>query len=111
MQRQTTHVARVSQTFSCGDQVKVTTELLCVKDACSQKPKLQPRHVGPFTVLGEVNVDAYRSELPGYYNAVHNVFHASGLRPGLERDSARTLAHTFSLSACTPCFEQGGPST
>jgi hypothetical protein len=82
----------VSHTFSPGDQVKVTTEILSVKGAGSQKPKLQPRYVGPFTVLGEVNPDAYRLELPDHYHAVHNVFHVSGLRPWFERDHARTLA-------------------
>jgi hypothetical protein len=82
----------VSHTFSPGDQVKVTTEILSVKVAGSQKPKLQPKYVGSFTVLGEVNPDAYRLELPDHYHAVHDVFHVSGLRPWFERDHARTLA-------------------
>jgi hypothetical protein len=47
-------------------------------------PKLLPRFVGPFKVIAVVNPVAFRLELPRTMR-VHNVFHASLLKPFISR--------------------------
>jgi len=47
-------------------------------------PKLMPRFVGPFRISAIINPLAFRLELPGRMR-VHNVFHASLLKPFIER--------------------------
>ena len=42
--------------------------------------KLQPRFVGPFTILQRVGKVAYRLELPSSLSRIHDVFHVSMLK-------------------------------
>ncbi|GJU51541.1 hypothetical protein Tco_1221096, partial [Tanacetum coccineum] len=42
--------------------------------------KLNPRHIGPFKVLGKVGEVAYKLELPQELSRVHNTFHVSNLK-------------------------------
>ena len=48
----------VSYTYTIGDQVKVSTEHLVPRVASTQRPKLQPRNVGPFEMIEQVNAGA-----------------------------------------------------
>jgi hypothetical protein len=46
----------------------------------SVKGKLAPRYIGPFLVLEQCGLVAYRLQLPETLSAVHNVFHVSQLK-------------------------------
>ncbi|GJS52178.1 putative reverse transcriptase domain-containing protein [Tanacetum coccineum] len=47
---------------------------------CRSPGKLNPRYVGPFKVLENVGVVAYKLELPQELSRVHNTFHVSNLK-------------------------------
>jgi hypothetical protein len=82
----------VSYHYNNGDQVKVSTNHLSVRGPSSQVAKFMPRYIGPFTVIEQVNPGAYRLELPSMYQAVHDVFNESALRPWFDREGSRTLS-------------------
>ena len=44
------------------------------------KGKLAPRYVGPFLIVEQCGLVAYRLELPAHLSVVHNIFHVSQLR-------------------------------
>jgi acetolactate synthase regulatory subunit len=48
------------------------------------KGKLSPRFIGPFKILERVGEVAYRLELPNQLSDVHDVFHISQLKKGLQ---------------------------
>jgi acetolactate synthase regulatory subunit len=48
------------------------------------KGKLSPRFIGPFKTLERVGEVAYRLELPNQLSDVHDVFHISQLKKGLQ---------------------------
>jgi hypothetical protein len=50
-----------------------------------------PRFIGLFTVVEQVNPGAYRLELPSSYEAAHDVFNESTLRPWFSREASRTF--------------------
>ena len=54
-----------------------------------KRGKLNPRYIGPFTILDRIGPVAYRLDLPQELNSVHNVFHVSNLKKCL---SDETLA-------------------
>jgi transposase InsO family protein len=81
-----------SYDYKPGDQVKVSTEHLVPRAASTQRPKLQPRFVGPFEIIEQVNPGAYRLKLPASYIAVHDVFNEAQLRPWFEREGSRMLS-------------------
>ena len=58
--------------------------------------KLNPRYVGPFTILARIGKLAYRLDLPESMRGVHNVFHVSMLRKYL-----RDPEHHVSLEPLT----------
>nr|GEU39106.1 putative reverse transcriptase domain-containing protein [Tanacetum cinerariifolium] len=45
-----------------------------------KRGKLNPRYVGPFSVLEKVGMVAYKLELPQELSRVHNTFHVSNLK-------------------------------
>ena len=45
-----------------------------------KKGKLSPRFIGPYEVIEEVGLLAYRLALPPELEKIHNVFHVSMLR-------------------------------
>ena len=49
--------------------------------------KLNPRYVGPFTVIEKVGNVAYRLELPNELSRVHNTFHVSNLKKCLAEEN------------------------
>jgi len=60
-----------------GDQVLLSSEGLQLR---SGTHKLTARYLGPFKVLGTVNANAVKLELPPLLNAVHPVFNVSRLK-------------------------------
>jgi len=68
--------------FQVGDMVMLSTKYL--KLAYNGCPQLVPRFVGPFRVAAVMNPLAFRLESPGHMR-VHNVFHASLLKPFVKR--------------------------
>ena len=45
-----------------------------------KRGKLEPRFIGPFTVLERIREQAYKLELPQELEGIHNVFHVCYLR-------------------------------
>nr|GEY43463.1 putative reverse transcriptase domain-containing protein [Tanacetum cinerariifolium] len=45
-----------------------------------KREKLNPRYIGPFTVLTKVGTVAYRIELPQQLSRVHSTFYVSNLK-------------------------------
>jgi transposase InsO family protein len=64
-----------------GMQVLLKASHLKLKSAGS--PKLTPRWVGPFEIVGQINAVAFKLALPESLARVHPVFHASVLKPYL----------------------------
>ncbi len=65
-----------------GDLVMLSTKhIKLLYKGC---PKLMPRFVGPFKVTEVINPVAFRLELPKTFR-IHNVFHASLLKPFVSR--------------------------
>jgi len=52
-----------------------------------KRGKLNPRYVGPFTILERIGPVAYRLDLPTELGNVHNVFHVSNLKKCLADES------------------------
>ncbi|GKE42586.1 putative reverse transcriptase domain-containing protein [Tanacetum coccineum] len=52
-----------------------------------KRGKLNPRYVGPFTVIERVGTVAYKLELPQQLSRVHNTFHVSNLKKCLSDES------------------------
>jgi hypothetical protein len=44
------------------------------------KGKLAPRYIGPFLILEQCGLVAYRLQLPEMLSTAHNVFHVSQLK-------------------------------
>ncbi|XP_057459249.1 uncharacterized protein LOC130749911 [Actinidia eriantha] len=45
-----------------------------------RRGKLNPRYIGPYTIMERVGTAAYRLDLPSEMSKLHNVFHVSMLR-------------------------------
>lgn len=71
---------RRDASFSVGDSVLLSTVNLDLKKLGASR-KLQPRWIGPFTVLRVINPVAYELSLPPQYKRVHPVFHVSLIKP------------------------------
>ena len=52
-----------------------------------RRKKLNPRYIGPFTIIEKINPVAYRLDLPPSLTSIHDVFHVSQLKPFIEGDS------------------------
>ncbi|KAG7543335.1 Integrase catalytic core [Arabidopsis thaliana x Arabidopsis arenosa] len=73
--------------FAVGDRVYLKMITFKGQARTSKKGKLDPRYIGPFTVLERVGDVAYKLELPAAMYAFHDVFHVSQLRKCLtDRD-------------------------
>lgn len=73
--------------FVVGDRVYLKMITFKGQARTSKKGKLDPRYIGPFTVLERVGDVAYKLELPATMYAFHDVFHVSQLRKCLtDRD-------------------------
>jgi hypothetical protein len=81
---------RIPHTFQTGDRVMLSTQNLTVKKGVK---KLQPKFIGPFTILDSVGTsgNAMKLELPQSYRRIHPVFHVSLLRPYKENPDRRGL--------------------
>lgn len=83
-------------TFAVGDQVRLDTTHLNLKDQPCKK--FRDRYVGPFRVAEVISPVVYRLTLPSSMARVHPVFHVSRLLPWHEsadfpdRRSARAVA-------------------
>jgi hypothetical protein len=73
--------------YVSGDLVKVSTRVLPLRTSSTQIHKLQHKWIGPFTVLKQVNPNAYQLQLPEQYKLVHDVFSAHDMRPWLTYES------------------------
>ena len=52
--------------------------------------KLRARFVGPFRVMERIGKAAYRVDLKGRFNSIHNVFHISQLNKHIPGGSSST---------------------
>ena len=72
---------RRPQTYKKGDQVLLSTaNIALASQAKRPSKKLQPKFIGPYTIMEQVSPVAYRLELP-IHLTIHPVFHVSVLRP------------------------------
>ena len=60
-----------------GDRVLLNNAHLALK----APRKLKPRWLGPYTVLAQTSPVNYKLLLPPELGSIHNVFHASVLKP------------------------------
>lgn len=67
--------------FEVGDKVFIRVSPMRGVMRFGVKGKLAPRFIGPFEVLKKIGEVAYRLQLPEKLSGVHNVFHASMLKP------------------------------
>ena len=68
--------------YQVGDLVKVSTSALPVRSTSTASDKLQPKYIGPFTVL-DVQGQVLQLQLPATYNQVHDRFNVEQVRPWL----------------------------
>jgi len=67
---------RADVSFAVGDRVMLSTRNLRLKN---RAPKLDAKHIGPYTVTECIGKVAYRIELPVSLQKMHDVFHVSVL--------------------------------
>jgi ribosomal protein L21E len=73
-------VRRRELEFKVGDQVLLKVSPTKGVVRFGMKGKLNPRYIGPFSIVERVGILAYRLELPESMKGVHDVFHISMLR-------------------------------
>jgi hypothetical protein len=66
--------------YKVGDKVKVSTDALPVRCPSTVSEKLQPKYIGPFTVL-DVQGKVLHLQMPKSYAQVHDRFNIEQVRP------------------------------
>jgi hypothetical protein len=79
--------------FRVGDYVYLKASPMKGVSRFGVKGKLAPWYIGPFPVLEQYGLVAYRLQLPETLSVVHNVFHVSQLKKCL-RGPDRTIEVT-----------------
>ena len=74
--------AAIPTEYKVGDRVKVSTNALPVRCPSTVSEKLQPKYIGPFTVLS-VDGKVLHLQLPQAYSKVHDKFNVEQVRPWL----------------------------
>ncbi|GJY52928.1 putative reverse transcriptase domain-containing protein [Tanacetum coccineum] len=75
-----TDLKRKPMKFQVGDKVMLKVSPWKGVVRFGKRGKLNPSYVGPFKVLKNVRVVAYKLELPQELSRVHNTFHISNLK-------------------------------
>jgi hypothetical protein len=71
--------------YAVDDLVKISTRALPLRLESTQKPKLLPKYIGPFTVVS-VSDKVVQVKLPESYKQVHDKFNVVYVRPWLSSD-------------------------
>jgi len=80
-QKQQADKSRRPPTFVVGDQVLLSTENITAASHTNRpSKKLEPKFIGPYKILGQVNDNAFKLDLPANMRQ-HPVFNADLLRP------------------------------
>ena len=79
-QKRYADLKRQEDHFQVGDLVFLSTKNL-QKQTAGVAPKLQPKFVGPYEIIKALGNSAYKLQLPREFGRVHDVFHASLLKP------------------------------
>ena len=66
--------------FQVGDNVRLKVSPWKGIVRFGKRGKLSPRYIGPFRIIECVGEVAYRLELPGELQGIHNTFHVFNLR-------------------------------
>jgi hypothetical protein len=73
--------------FNVGDRVLLKVSPWKGVIRFGKRGKLNPRYVGPFTIIERIGPVAYRLDLPAELDGVHDVFHVSNLKKCLADES------------------------
>jgi hypothetical protein len=63
--------------FEVGDYVYLKVSPMKGVHHFGVRRKLSPRYIGPYKILAQRGLVAYRIQLPDILSVVHNVFHVS----------------------------------
>ncbi|KAJ9542018.1 hypothetical protein OSB04_028524 [Centaurea solstitialis] len=74
--------------FQVGDRILLKVSPWKGVIRFRKRGKLEPRYIGPFTVLARVGKVAYRLELPDVLGQIHSTFHVSQLRKCLADETS-----------------------
>ncbi|GJU44481.1 putative reverse transcriptase domain-containing protein [Tanacetum coccineum] len=86
-QKSYANIRRKPMVFQVGDRVMLKVSPWKGVVRFSKRGKLNPRYVGPFTVIERVRTVVYKLELPPQLSRVHNTFHVSNLKKCLSDES------------------------
>jgi hypothetical protein len=78
--------------YAAGDLVKISTRVLPLRITSTQKPKLLPKYIGPFSVVS-VSDTVVQVKLPESYKLVHDKFNVIDVRPWLSSDRSLDVAY------------------
>ncbi|GJU83273.1 putative reverse transcriptase domain-containing protein [Tanacetum coccineum] len=81
------NIRRKPLEFQVGDRVMLKVSPLKGVIHFGKRGKLNPRYIGPFKILEQIGLVAYKLELPEELSNVHNTFHISNLKKGLSDES------------------------
>ena len=79
-QRKYANQKRKSVQYEVGDFVFIKISPMKKVLRFGKQGKLTPRYIGPYKILENIGIVAYKLELPEEMRAIHDVFHVSQLR-------------------------------
>nr|GEW88579.1 putative reverse transcriptase domain-containing protein [Tanacetum cinerariifolium] len=86
-QRIYANIRRKPLEFQVGDRVMLKVVPRKGVILFGKQGKLNPRYIGPFKILEQIGLVAYKPELPKELSNVHNTFHVSNLKKCLSDES------------------------
>ena len=92
--------------FQVGDKVMLKISPWKGVVRFGKRGKLSPRYVGPYKIIKRVGEVAYKLELPGELQGIHNTFHVSNLRRCLADESAEVTLNDVKVDKTLSYIEE-----